>query len=66
MALSVNAKEKEGWCVLDTNFVTSSPSKKWILKVLRDLNDANAVMSSNEYKSGDIYSFKWAMKSLIM
>ena len=33
MDLSMNTNEKEGWHIRDTKFVTSSPSKKRILKV---------------------------------
>lgn len=57
-ALTMNANEKEGRRVRDAKFVTSSPSNKWTLKVLRDLNDATAVMSSNGYDSDDTNSLK--------
>jgi len=39
-ALSMDVKEREGRRYRDLDFVTNSPSDKWVRNVLRDLNDA--------------------------
>lgn len=41
-ALSMDVQEREGRRYRDLDFVTNSPSDKWVRNVLRDLNDATA------------------------
>lgn len=53
-ALSMEFQEREGRRYRDLDFVSNSPSDKWVRNVLRDLNDATASMrtSSNNSRSG--------------
>mmetsp|Transcript_13808 Transcript_13808/g.23980 ORF Transcript_13808/g.23980 Transcript_13808/m.23980 type:complete len:932 (+) Transcript_13808:2-2797(+) len=45
-ALSMDKEEKEGRFYRDTEFVSNSPSDRWVKNVLRDLNDAYTASSS--------------------
>lgn len=46
-ALSMDPKEREGRRYRDLDFVSNSPSDKWVKNVLRDLNDATAAAKSS-------------------
>lgn len=54
-ALSMDVQEREGRRYRDLEFVSNSPSDKWVRNVLRDLNDATEVSkgtSKNNSSSG--------------
>jgi len=51
-ALSMDSEEKEGRRYRDLDFVSNSPSDRWVRNVLRDMNDAYTASSSNK-KSSD-------------
>lgn len=52
-ALSMDPKEKEGRRYRDMDFVSNSPSDRWVRNVLRDMNDAYTASSSANKKSTD-------------
>mmetsp|Transcript_56880 Transcript_56880/g.138475 ORF Transcript_56880/g.138475 Transcript_56880/m.138475 type:complete len:1411 (+) Transcript_56880:138-4370(+) len=47
-ALSMEDTEKEGRRYRDLDFVSNSPSDRWVRNVLRDLNDANSSQGSSK------------------
>lgn len=51
-ALSMDAEEKEGRRYRDMDFVSNSPSDRWVKNVLRDMNDAYTASGSTK-KSSD-------------
>lgn len=51
-ALSMDEEEKEGRRYRDLDFVSNSPSDRWVRNVLRDLNDAYTASSSSNRASG--------------
>jgi trehalose 6-phosphate synthase/phosphatase len=52
-ALSMDPEEKEGRRYRDLDFVSNSPSDRWVRNVLRDMNDAYTASSSGNKKSHD-------------
>ena len=52
-ALSMDPKEKEGRRYRDMDFVSNSPSDRWVKNVLRDMNDAYTASGSGSKKSSD-------------
>lgn len=50
-ALSMDTQEREGRRYRDLDFVTNSPSDKWVKNVLRDLNDATEAGKSSKNNS---------------
>lgn len=52
-ALSMDAEEKEGRRYRDVDFVSNSPSDRWVKNVLRDMNDAYTASSSATKKSSE-------------
>jgi len=53
-ALSMDPEEKEGRRYRDMDFVSNSPSDRWVKNVLRDMNDAYTASSSvNKRSSGN-------------
>jgi len=52
-ALSMDPEEKEGRRYRDMDFVSNSPSDRWVKNVLRDMNDAYTASSSSNKKSSD-------------
>jgi len=50
-ALSMNIEEREGRRYRDLEFVSNSPSDKWVKNVLRDLNDATSATTSSTSNS---------------
>jgi len=52
-ALSMDPEEKEGRRYRDLDFVSNSPSDRWVNNVLRDMNDAYMASSSINKKSSD-------------
>lgn len=51
-ALSMDSEEKEGRRYRDLDFVSNSPSDRWVRNVLRDMNDAYTASSSNKKNEG--------------
>jgi trehalose 6-phosphate synthase/phosphatase len=47
-ALSMDDEEREGRRYRDLDFVSNSPSDRWVRNVLRDLNDAHTAALSNK------------------
>jgi len=52
-ALSMDFEEKEGRRYRDMDFVSNSPSDRWVKNVLRDMNDAYTASSSANKKSSE-------------
>ena len=52
-ALSMGSEEKEGRRYRDMDFVSNSPSDRWVKNVLRDMNDAYTASSSSNRKSSE-------------
>jgi len=52
-ALSMGSEEKEGRRYRDMDFVSNSPSDRWVKNVLRDMNDAYTASSSSNKKSSE-------------
>jgi len=52
-ALSMDSEEKEGRRYRDLEFVSNSPSDRWVRNVLRDMNDAYTASSSANKRSSD-------------
>lgn len=50
-ALSMDSEEKEGRRYRDVDFVSNSPSDRWVKNVLRDMNDAYTASSSSKKSS---------------
>ena len=52
-ALSMDPEEKEGRRYRDMDFVSNSPSDRWVRNVLRDMNDTYTASSSSNKKSSE-------------
>ena len=50
-ALSMDPEEKDGRRYRDVDFVSNSPSDRWVKNVLRDMNDAYTASSSSKKSS---------------